>query len=291
MTPQDTPSFDSQAEVADALRELDLSNDEVSALLPVIESLQVWQAPVPTAAETRSFLARLEDRLQGQSAATAPVPSSWRSRTARFWLIAWRQPRLIHRSIWAGSLVAMVCALSMAWLGLARQEIALGLFVPMIVATCAAFLYGPEVDPSLECARATPVSPRFLLASRLVALLGYEVALGLAATAALALHTHQSFGALVSFWLGPTALLSSCSLFVSLLLGPLIAAGSMFVVWFAQFVQLDRGLGAVFLTNPHWPASPLLYGGAFIILLLGFWLFPAHARLALPGATLLENHS
>ncbi|HEU5347197.1 MAG TPA: hypothetical protein VFU63_01165 [Ktedonobacterales bacterium] len=297
MKPRDTRAFGSPEEIDAALRELDLPDDEVSALAPVIESLEAWRAPVPTATETSFFLAQLEDRigdrLDGSLAHTTAAssrPASFsRSHIALLWRIACWQPRLIHRSVWAGSLVAMVCALCVTWLGLTRQDIALGLFVPVIVATCASFLYGPEVDPSLEGVRATPVSLRFLLASRLVALLGYELALGLATTAALALHEHESFGALVMLWLGPTALLSSCSLLLSLLLGPLVATGSMFAVWFTQFVELDRELGGVLLTNPRWQTSPLLFGGAFVILLLGFWLFPSQRQRVLPGVLPLEN--
>ena len=285
MTPQDQRAFSIPEEVAAALRELDLAADEVDALMPVIESLAAWRAPAPTVTETRLFLARLENQLDEPA-----VASSWRSHIALFWRIACRQPRLINHGIWAGSLVAMICAMCLAWLGLTRQGIALGLFVPIIAATCVAFLYGPEVDPSLECVKATPVSVRFLAGSRLAALIGYEGALGLATTAALALRYHENFGALVALWLGPLALLSSCSLLLSLLLGPMVAAGSMFAVWFAQFVQVDRGLGVLFLTDPHWQTSPLLFAGAFALLLLGFWLLPAYSRLTLPGATMLENH-
>ncbi len=287
MTPRDPHAVTTPEEVAAALRELDIPADEVSALTPVIESLQAWQAPVPTITETRLFLARLEDRLTE----TAPLPASWswRSRIALLWQIGRRQPRLIHRSVWAGSLVAMICAMCLAWFGLTRQGVALGLFVPAIAATCVAFLYGPEVDPSLECVKAMPVSVRFLVGSRLVTILGYEVALGLATTAALALHGHESFGALVTLWLGPMALLSSCSLLLSLLLGPAFAAGSMFAAWFIQFVQIDRGPGILLLAGPHWQTSPLLFAGAFVIVLLGFWLLPASTRLTLPSVITPEN--
>lgn len=285
MTPRDTHA--TPEEVAAALRELDMSADEVGALTPVIESLQAWQAPVPTVTETRLFLARLEDRL----AETAPLSASlsWRRRIALLWQIGRRQPRLIHRSVWAGSLVAMICAMCLAWFELTRQGVALGLFVPAIAATCVAFLYGPEVDPSLECVKATPVSLRFLAGSRLVTLLGYEVALGLAVTAALAFHGHESFGGLVTLWLGPMALLSSCSLLLSLLLGPAFAAGSMFAAWFIQFVQIDRGPGVLLLAGPQWQTSPLLFAGALVIVLLGFWLLPAHTRPTLQSVITSEN--
>ena len=285
MTPRDTHA--TPEEVAAALRELDMSTDEASALTPVIESLRAWQAPVPTVTETRLFLARLEDRL----AETAPPTASWSwsSRIALLWQIGRRQPRLIHRSVWAGSLVAMICAMCLAWVGLTHQSVALGLFVPAIAATCVAFLYGPEVDPSLECVKATPVSLRFLVGSRLVALLGYEVALGLATTAVLALHGHEDFGALVTLWLGPMALLSSCSLLLSLLLGPAFAAGSMFAAWLIQFVQIDRGPGVLLLAGPHWQTSPLLFAGAFVIVLVGFWLLPAHTRPTLQSVITSEN--
>lgn len=286
MTHPDQHAFNTPDGVAAALRELDLPPDEVSALSPVIESLGAWQAPVPTGTETRQFLAQLESRLTIPSSPS----SSWRRRIALLWQIACRQPRLIHRSVWAGSLVAVICVVCLAWPGLMRQGVALGLFVPMIAATCVAFLYGPETDPSQECVKATPVSVRFLVGSRLVTLLGYETALGLATTAALALHQHENFGALVTLWLGPMALLSSCSLLLSLLLSPVIAAGSMFAIWGAQFVQFDHGLGLWLLTNPNWQTSPLLFAGAFIILLLGFWLLPAHSRLILPGTMTSEDY-
>ncbi|HEX6542343.1 MAG TPA: hypothetical protein VF040_11360 [Ktedonobacterales bacterium] len=287
MTQRDTPGFDPAEEISTALHELDLPADEVSALIPIIASLKAWEVPVPTATETRLFLARLEDRL----AAPAAPPVSWRSHLALLWQIALRQPRLIHRSLWAGSLVAMTCALSLAWLGLMRQDIVFGLFVPVIATTGVAFLYGPEVDPALEYAKATPISTRLLVGSRLLALLSYEVALELAITAAIALHTHESFSALLALWLGPTALLSSCSLLLSLLLGPVVTAGSMFAVWLVQFIELDQVLGRFLLSDPHWQTSPLLFAGAAIILLLGFWLVPSYPRLTSQHPTIPESFS
>lgn len=53
----------------------------------------------------------------------------------------------------------------------------------MIAAVGLALVYGPEVDPGLELALATPTAPRSVLLARMTLVFAYDLGLALAANA------------------------------------------------------------------------------------------------------------
>jgi hypothetical protein len=275
MSAHDTWPLDAPEHLAEALREQDPASD-AAALMPALLRLAEWQAPAPTAEDTRRLLAVLTPLLPTPQPAMASAAVTWK---ALLGIVA-RQPRLIHRGVWIASALAMAsAAVYGAALHTGQGAQALGLFLPVIAAAGAAFLYGHEADPGLEIALATPTAGRLILASRLALLVGYDAALALGVTLIVAAAHGEAIGAVAALWMGPMALLSAGSLLVSLLLGPFVAAGAAFAVWFAQFTQLAHGLAPQLGAGPAWQTSPLTFAAAAIFLLAAFLYAPRRERL------------
>lgn len=224
----------------------------------------------------------------------APAFSGVRAASPRVWWAAatdsalqWAQMtraqfRLIHVGVWVASAVCVACVTLYAALKYQGGLTALSVALPMIAAAGAAFIYGREADPALEIALATPASPRAMLLSRLGLLFGYDVALGLVATTIVALTHGESVASAVALWLGPTALLASGALLLSLLLGPLVSVVSATSVGLAQTIQLQsiHGTSNVqFALNPLWQTNGLTLALAVALLLLAVLYAPRQERL------------
>jgi hypothetical protein len=275
--------LDAPEHLAALLREQGMAANEIADTLPALQRLPDWHAPAPTPTTQHALLTKLIAR---QSLATRPATIAARGPgwCAHF-QIALRQPRLIHRSLWAGAAVGIFMATSMALLrwsffGLTQPGTTLEFFLPVIAAVSMAFIYGPESDTGLEVTQATPVSPRYIAACRLLALGGYELLLGLLATGVVAYAHHIGFGELALLWLGPMALLSACGLLVSLLTGPIVAAIGLCIGWLAQFVQFT-GIGLTSgATAPVWLSQPFVFALAAMVLGIALVYLPWRERSA-----------
>src|SRR5579875_2736586 len=284
----DAARLDATGDLAAMLREQDMTADEIAEMLPALQHLPDWRTPMPTPAMQQALLAKLTAQQAATGAeqrATVPAYLSTVALRGMGWRaqIALRQPRLIHRSLWAGASVGIFLATCMALLrwsffGLTPSGTALEFFLPAIAAVSMAFIYGPEADAGLEVTQATPVSPRFIAACRLLALGGYELLLGLAAAGVVAHMQHLGFGGLAALWLGPMALLSACSLLLSLLTGPFVAAGGIFVAWLTQFVQFKGFAGMSSATPPAWLNQPLAFALAAAVLCAALLYLPRRER-------------
>jgi len=129
--------------------------------------------------------------------------------------------------------MALGCVVALLAVSASAAGAALAVFVPVIAAVGVAFVYGPENDPSLEVALSTPTPPRLVLLARLVLVYGYDLALALAATGALAL-VRADVGLvwpLVSLWIGPMLFLSALALLLSLLFGSAPAILAALGLW------------------------------------------------------------
>ncbi|HUY79561.1 MAG TPA: zf-HC2 domain-containing protein [Ktedonobacterales bacterium] len=192
------------------------------------------------------------------------------------------QARLIHIGLWVASALCVAGVTLYAALAYQGGLTMLSVALPMIAAAGAAFIYGREADPALEVALATPASPRAILLSRVGLVFGYDVALGLMATAIVALTHGENVASAVTLWLGPSALLASGALLLSLLLGPLVSVVSAAGVWLTQFVQLQNAGGAsdFHLTlDPLWGANWPTLALAAVLLLLAVIYAPRQERL------------
>lgn len=200
---------------------------------------------------------------------------------AAFWHVLLRQPRLIHRGIWAASTIAMIfTTVYAAVLWTLHGPSVLAIFLPAIAAGGIAFLYGPEADPALEMTLTMPTSPRVTLLCRIVLLLGYDLVLAFGATVLVAILHGEAPAALITTWLGPLALLSAGSLLVSLVFGPIIAATGAFAVWLAQFFQLDATYAVRLTSAPFWQTNPLTLSLAAFLLILALFYAPKQGRWA-----------
>ncbi len=193
------------------------------------------------------------------------------------------QARLMRPELWVASVICLACVTFYAAAihyrgGLTTLAVAL----PMIAAGGAAFIYGREADPALEVALAAPISPRAILLSRIGLLFGFDGALGVGATAVVALTHGENVGAAILLWLGPSALLASGALLLSLALGPLVSLASAAGVWLAQLVQPQGAQGASgihFIGAPLWGANWQALALTVVFLLLAVLYAPRQERL------------
>jgi len=194
------------------------------------------------------------------------------------------QARLIHRGLWVASALCIVAVTLYAAATHYRGGLTtLAVALPMVAAAGAAFIYGREADPALEVALATCASPRAIVLSRIGLVFGYNVALGVVATVVVALTHGENVASAITLWLGPSALLASGALLLSLLGGPLVSVVAAAGAWLAQVIQLQGAQGASIIHlsgTPLWGANwqAIALTGAF--LLLAVLYAPRQERLA-----------
>ena len=167
------------------------------------------------------------------------------ARLSLAWQLLLGQAPLVRRGIWASSAFTMAlgCVVAILVAVPAQGGTVLAVFAPVVAAVGVAFLYGPENDPSLELALATPTPPRLVLLARLVLVYGYDLALALVATAVLVL-AKDGVGAwaLISLWIGPMLFLSALALLLSLLFGANAAILVAMGLWGARLLA-ESGSG------------------------------------------------
>ncbi|WP_043627831.1 hypothetical protein [Nonomuraea candida] len=192
----------------------------------------------------------------------------------RAWQLLVMEARLLHSGVWAASfLVVAVCA-GFAAMRAAVPEVALGLSVPLVAGMGVAGLYGPERDHASEVVAATPTSPRVVLLARVTLVFGYDLALALLVSGALAV-VDGSPGAvtgLVMAWLGPMALLAAVALLLSVWWRPDGAVGVALAAWcvpaLAQLtaVPVPDGYRVLWQSGPWTFALAVVLAGAAVAL-------------------------
>lgn len=254
--------------------------------------LAAWEAiraaarlAVPAAVPSPDLLVGVWERLD------APVATG--ERPARFlaWSLAgeavhlWRvlraQVPLVRRGIWIASAATMAFGLLLAILsgGARAPGMVLSLFAPLIAGIGIVFIYGPESDPGLEIALTTPTSPRLVLLGRLALVLGYDLALALAATALLALVRGGAVWSVTPLWIGPMLLLAGLSLLLSLVLGAIAAVVSALALFFVHiFAETTTGShligGALGPVAGLWQSSPAVIFLAAALLIVAVLYVP-----------------
>lgn len=154
------------------------------------------------------------------------------------------------------------------------------LWAPAVAAVGVALVYGPDNDPGLELALATPTSPRTVLLARLALVVGYDLALALLANAMVTLvEPGLAYWPLVGLWLAPMAVLSAGSLLVSLVTGPAVAIAAALTVWSTRVLTLapDPSTGLDALADRLWDtvlSGPAAWMLAAALALVALWLAP-----------------
>ncbi len=188
-----------------------------------------------------------------------------------------RQARIIRREVWlvmvCGALaaVALACAIHLRG-GTYDYAVALAFTLAGASAISMAFLAQTENDSALELTMATPVSLRFLLASRIALALGYNCALALCASALIGWMSSEPLLTIAQGWVGPLLLLSALTLALSLLAGTTVAFGAALLLDATQIMRtLTEPLRGALNAGPAfdtlrlaaihlWGANPLTLG-------------------------------
>lgn len=160
------------------------------------------------------------------------------STPVRLWQLLRAQALLVRGEIWPASAVIIAAG---CLLGLSVPQDGpnlLAVVAPLVAAAGVAMIYGPENDPALELALATPTSPRQVLLARLVLVYGYDLALALAGSAVLAAIGGPGYvlTELVLSWLGPMTLLSALALSLSVWMGAANGATIAFLLWLGRWL-------------------------------------------------------
>jgi len=229
----------------DKLRQDADSPKEADELLPVVQRLVAWQAPVPTRCNTARLIAALGQVLSREPEARFHNPPSTIRNPKFLWQLMRAQLGVVHREIWWASALVMGLGVLVTLASDASAPLdatlPFALVAPIVTAVGMAFLYGPTADPAIEIELAAPVSSRMILLARLALVFGFDLGLGLAGSAALSfLHSNISFWPLVSAWLAPMTFLSMLALLLTVLtldsgLGMLVSLGLWIVQCAARF--------------------------------------------------------
>lgn len=131
-------------------------------------------------------------------------------------------------------------ALSLGFAALAGQQGERGLLVFLVLAALlplagVAAAYGPGIDPTYEIGVAAPMSGFHLVLVRAVAVLATTATL-----AGLAALTLPQVGWLAAAWIVPSLALTVLSLALATYLAPLVAAGSVALLWATIVVASTR---------------------------------------------------
>jgi len=156
------------------------------------------------------------------------VAEGAKRQTLLLWRLLRAQAPLLPKGIWIPSAAALLLAFLIVslWSGASSLPSLLSLVIPLVTATSLTLIYGPEQDPGLELALATPTSPRLVLACRLVLVYGYNTLLALGITLLLTLSRGAPFSLVASVWLGPMLLLGGASLLLSVVAGAVVGSGA-----------------------------------------------------------------
>lgn len=273
--------------------------------------LAAWTAPEPTPEETGRLIARLEVAVWGEAGAQRAVEqrakeqpaqaerTGWRLDDWWPWLMLRGQARVVRQEIWLASALVMALGLLVALAG--RAGLPLTLAAPLVAALGIAFLYGPDDGGLLEVELVAPAAAQLVLLARLALVFAFNLLLGLAASAALALLLGgpgpgnpivggpglagggpndaglagggPGFWALVTSWLAPMACLSALAFCLAALFSdPNLSAVICLVLW--AWHSAGELLAPARLPLPHLDL-------AATELRLGLWL--AAAGLVLAG--------
>jgi hypothetical protein len=239
-SPESLP-FERPEELSSGLRELGATPDEVTDLLPALQRLAEWQAPRPGPPETQLLLARLTKELNAFSPVRQAIREQQLHGISFLLAVARAQVTMLGLGFWLVSALITVIGATAVLSGVVpNQELVLRASGPLLayLGTIAAFRgRGVRV---LELELVCLPSPIQLALARLVIVLGYDVALGLALSLALWVGGTSQVLLLTLSWLMPLLLVAGLALVLSLRLSVQSAASLAYVGWLAA-VAISSG--------------------------------------------------
>jgi len=268
LPPQSPGPFERPEQLAEALREQGVAPEELANLVPAVHRLSEWQAPWPSSADTQRLLVQLATALP----ALSPVRQAIRAHRQRQgagvrWLLATAriQVSLFGPAFWlVSALVTLLGAGVVLSKVLPDQGLLLRASGPFLAYLGTSIAFRGTTARALECELVCPPSPVQLALARLVVVLGYDVALGLALSLALWVGGTEQVAALMLSWFMPLLLVAGLALALSLRLSIQVAASLAYGGWLAA-LAMDANVNLPLLRLT--PATDVLLGGIGLALL------------------------
>jgi hypothetical protein len=268
LPPQSPGPFERPEQLAEALREQGVAPEELANLVPAVHRLSEWQAPWPSSADTQRLLVQLATALP----ALSPVRQAIRAHRQRQgagvrWLLATAriQVSLFGPAFWlVSALVTLLGAGVVLSKVLPDQGLLLRASGPFLAYLGTSIAFRGTTARALECELVCPPSPVQLALARLVVVLGYDVALGLALSLALWVGGTEQVAALMLSWFMPLLLVAGLALALSLRLSIQVAASLAYGGWLAA-LAMDANVNLPLLRLT--PATDALLGGIGLALL------------------------
>lgn len=269
--PQSPGPFEQSEQLADVLREQDVTPDELAELLPTVRRLAEWQAPAPSPLDSQRLLARLASDVPAPSPVRQAIRAGQQHPGAglqRMLATARAQVSLFGVAFWLVSalvtLLGAVVVLSSAPTSQEQLLRASGPFLAYLGVIVAFRGFGERV---LECELVCLPSPVQLALARLVFVLGYDLGLGLALCLALWAGGAAQVLALLLSWFMPLLLVAGLALLLSLRLSVQTAAALAYGGWLAVLAINTIATLQAFPLLPLTPLSDALLGGLGLVLL------------------------
>lgn len=232
--------------LARALAEQGLAEAEAADLLPDVERLVAWRPEPPRPHETSRLLAVLSPHL--------PRARREHDELGRIVGLAITQVTVLRAGFWTGSAAVMLVG---ALLLLAAPSLSASLVLLLVgpllsyVGTAAGFRAEPLRVLELEFA--CPVTPRQLTVARLLVIVGYQTAVGVALTAVLSAAGRGPWTTVTLLWLAPMLVGTGATLLASLRVGVERAGALVYAAWVVVAVTSWRA-GLSWIT---WPGADL----------------------------------
>jgi hypothetical protein len=230
--------------LARALAEQEVVGEEAADLLPDVQRLVAWAPAAPRPEETRRLLAALSPHVPARPRADVRVELE------RLVGLALGQATVLRLGFWAGSLAVMLVGVALL---LVAPNLSRGLVFllagPLLAYVGTAAGFRGESLRVLEVEFACPVTPRQLTIARLLVIVGYQAAVGMALTAVLSTAGGTPWAAVTLLWLAPLLVATGATLLASLRVGVVRAGALVYAGWIVVAVTSWRvGVG--------WVASP-----------------------------------
>jgi hypothetical protein len=189
----------------------------------------------------------------------APPPLTRLQRLQNWWpwLLLSSQLRIVQTEIWLATTVIMAIGTMVSLASYRPGDMLPLVFIaPLLSAFGVGLLYDGDVLHMLELEDTTPVSTRLLLLARLTLVFGFNLALGLLGSIAMALwNADIALWSLVMSWLAPMTFLSALAFLTSVLLSDALAGGLLsLILWsihiFLRFNPMSHDFWQLISTTP-----------------------------------------
>jgi hypothetical protein len=238
-------------QLVDALREQGATPAESADLLPSLERLTEWPAPRPDPADTQRLLARLSAELSAQSPIRRAIRNHRDHRISFLLATARAQISLFGPGFWLVS--AFITAIGAAVVlskVLPDQFVVLRAAGPLLAYLGTIVAFRGRGARVLELELVCLPSALQLAVARLVIVLGYDVALGLALSLVFWAGGTGQVLELTLSWLMPLFLVAGLALLLSLRLSIQAAASLAYVSWLAVLAVITASNLQMLLLAP-----------------------------------------